>query len=379
MTNETKPASEATSPPASPAAVDAPQRDPVRLTSWVVVLLAALFFVWYVLADRHTPWTDQARVNGWVVPLAPKVSGRVVEVNVTQNQRVRAGDVLVRIQAKEYELAVQRAESSLQLARQTTGADSAGVEAAAANVDKARASLLKRRKNTERYQRIFEQDPGAVSESTMESTAASQASAVAALETAKADLERARQQLGSSGEDNAKLRDARATLEQARFDLESTALKAPTDGGITNLKLYLGEYAQVGQPVMTFVSTSDVWVKAYVRENSIAGIKPGNVVEIVLDALPGQVLTGKVASVGFAVSQPSGGNAGEVETVKSSSGWLRDAQRFPVIVRFDGEAGKGFRRYGGQADVQFYSDEHPLLNALGRVWIRLMAWLSYVY
>ena len=375
MTNEAK----STAAPATPSAPESHQRDPVRRTTWVVILLAALVFVWYVMADRHTPWTDQARVDGWVVSMAPKVAGRVVEVNVVPDQRVAAGDVLVRLQAKEYQLAVERAESALQLARQATGVDSAGVDVAEANVDKARADLLKRQKNTERYQRIFEQDPGAVSGSTMESAAASQASAEAALEKAKADLERARQQAGSDGEDNAKLRDARAALEQARFDLASTEIKAPSDGGITNLRLFVGDYAATGEAVMTFVSTTDVWVKAYVRENSIAQIKPGNAVEIVLDSLPGQVLTGKVASVGFAVSQPSGGKAGEVETVKVTSGWLRDAQRFPVIVRFDGDAGKGFRRYGGQADVQFYSDGHPLLNGLGRAWIRLMAWLSYVY
>ena len=375
MTDETNPSTD----PASMPGKDPEQRDPVRLTTWVVIVLAVLLFVWYVMADRHTPWTDQARVDGWVVPLAPKVAGRLVEIVVSADQRVKAGDLLLRIQPKEYELAVQRAESALDLARQATGADSAGVDAAKANVDKARADLLKRQKNSERHQRIFEQDPGAVSGSTMESAAASQASAEAALESAVADLERARQQLGSAGEDNAKLRDARAALEQARFDLESTALRAPSAGGITNLRVFVGDYAAQGEAVMTFVSGTDVWVKAYLRENSIAGIDVGNEVNIVLDALPGQVLAGKVASVGFAVSQPSGGKAGEVETVKASSGWLRDAQRFPVIVRFEGDAGKGFRRYGGQADVQFYTDDHPLLNALGRLWIRLMAWLSYVY
>ena len=98
-----------------------------------------------------------------------------------------------------------------------------------------------------------------------------------------------------------------------------------------------------------------------------------------LDALPGQVFSGTVASIGFAVSQPSGGKAGEVETVNSSSGWLRDAQRFPVIIRFDDDGTRGFRRYGGQADVQFYTGDHAILNALGRLWIRLMSYLSYVY
>ena len=130
---------------------------------------------------------------------------------------------------------------------------------------------------------------------------------------------------------------------------------------------------------MTFVSASDVWVKAYVRENGIGNLRVGDAVDIALDVAPGRVFPGRVSSIGFAVSQSSGGTAGQLETVKSSSGWLRDAQRFPVIVHFEGDAAKGLRRVGGQADVQFYSDRNTLLNGLGWAWVRLMSLLSFVY
>jgi len=353
--------------------------DPVRRTTWVVLLLVVLLFSWYVLGDRYAPWTDQARVDGWVVVISPKVAGRVVEVAVEQDQWVAAGTLLARIDPKDYELALQRAESNLELARQQTGVDSAGVDTAVAGVAKAKADLRKRQENAARYDRIYEQDPGAVSSSTRESAAASAEAAKAALDVALAELERAKQQAGSTGEDNPKLRDAMATLEQARIDLAETRLLAPSDGGITNLKIDEGQRAAAGAPLMTFVSASDVWIKAYLRENSIAQIQPGNPVDIVLDVMPGRVFQGTVASVGFAVSQPSGGKAGEVETVKASSGWLRDAQRFPVIIRFSDDASKGFRRYGGQADVQIYTGDSLILNGLGAAWIRLMSWFSYVY
>lgn len=353
--------------------------DPVRKTTWVVLALVVLLFGWYVLSDRYAPWTDQARVNGWVVAISPKVSGRVVEVAVVQDQRVAAGTLLARIDPRDYELALKRAESNLELARQQTGVDSAGVDTATAGVAKARAELRKREENAARYERIYEQDPGAVSSSTRESAAASAAAAAAALDAALADLERAQQQAGIAGEDNPKLRDAQATLEQARIDLAETRLLAPSDGGITNLTIDEGQRATAGTPLMTFVSATDVWIKAYLRENSIAQIQPGNPVDIVLDVMPGRVFKGTVASVGFAVSQPSGGQAGDVETVKTSSGWLRDAQRFPVIIRFSDDSSKGFRRYGGQADVQIYTGDSVILNGLGAAWIRLMSWLSYVY
>lgn len=364
---------------AAPPEPESRRSDPVRVTTWLVALLVVLLFTWYIASDRYAPWTDQARVEGWIVPIAPKVSGRVVEVAVTADQRVAAGDLLARIDPRDYALAVERAESNLDLARQQTGADTAGVESAEAAVAQARADLAKRKADVDRYDRIFQQDPGAISASTRERAAASYAAAQAALEAAEAERERARQQRGATGDDNARLREAEAALEQARIDLAETRLLAPSDGGITNLKIDEGQRATAGTPLMTFVSATDVWVKAYLRENSIGQIEPGDPVEIVLDALPGRVLPGTVASVGFAVSVPSGGAVGEVETVRTSSGWLRDAQRFPVIIRFDDDGARGFRRYGGQADVQIYAGENGLLNALGRLWIRLMSVLSYVY
>ena len=130
---------------------------------------------------------------------------------------------------------------------------------------------------------------------------------------------------------------------------------------------------------MTFISGTDVWIKAYLRENSLSNLKVGNEVEIALDVAPGKIFKGELVTIGYGVSQDSGGKTGELETVKSNSGWLRDAQRFPVTIKFTDDSTKGFRRHGGQADVQIYTGDHFLVNPLGRIWIRLMSLLSYVY
>jgi len=106
----------------------------------------------------------------------------------------------------------------------------------------------------------------------------------------------------------------------------------------------------------------------------------GDSVDIALDMVPGKVFKGKVSSRGFAVQQPSGGTAGEATTIKGDSGWLRDAQRFPVIIQFVDDSASGYRFVGGQVDVQVYTQSSNwILNGLGQVWIRLMSWLSYVY
>ena len=83
--------------------------------------------------------------------------------------------------------------------------------------------------------------------------------------------------------------------------------------------------------------------------------------------------------MGFAVSHEKGGAIGDLESIENSAGWLRDAQRFPVYIVFDDDSTRGYRRLGGQADVQFYSTDNWLINSLGWVWIRMLSWFSFVY
>jgi multidrug resistance efflux pump len=129
---------------------------------------------------------------------------------------------------------------------------------------------------------------------------------------------------------------------------------------------------------MTFISASDAWVEAEMRENSLGNIEPGDPVEIVLDVAPGRVFAGTVASIGYGV-ETGNDQLGALPSVGSKGGWLRDPQRFPVIIRFVGDATLGLRRAGGQADVVIYTGDHFILNALAWVWIRIVSWLSFIY
>ena len=130
---------------------------------------------------------------------------------------------------------------------------------------------------------------------------------------------------------------------------------------------------------MTFVEGDNAWIQADFRENNIGNMKPGDPVDIVLDVAPGRIFRGKVTSIGFAVDSSASSDAGELASVSSRSGWLRDSQRFPVIIRFDDESSKGMRRVGGQADVLVYTGDNATINMLGRWWIAALSWLSYVY
>lgn len=317
-------------------------------------------------------------MQAWIVPITPKASGKVKAVPVVQDQLVKAGDLLVQIDPQEYELAVQRAEAALELAGQDVGAGTASVAAAQSKLVEANARLDEVEIQVARVEGV--EKKGAVSKAEGDSARAEREKARAQVKSVEAELEKAKSQLGVTGEENPKVRDALATLKQARIDLAETSIRAPTDGGITNLKVDEGYYAKEGAPLMTFVSFIDIWVQADFRENSIGYIQIGDPVDSALDMAPGKVFNGRVLSRGFAVKQPSGGAAGEVTTIMGDSGWLRGAQRFPAVIQFDDEAARGYRFAGGQAYVQIYAQSsNRVLNGLGQAWIRPMSWLSYVY
>ncbi len=357
--------------------VSAKKSDPVHRITKIILIIALLLFVWYIVADRFAPWTDQARIQAYIVPIVPQVAGNIAEINVTNNQQVKAGQVLFKIDPTDYQLALESAQSAVELAGQDIGASSAAVSTAQAKLVEAKTTLDYVIKQSKRVFELEKQKVLSLAEGDKARAAIEQAKT--GVESAKAELEKSRQELGSTGEDNPRLRSALADLKQAQTNLARTVVYAPSLGGITNLLIDEGHYAKVGTPLMTFVDFQNIWIRADLRENSIANIKQGDAVDIALDIAPGKVFQGKVSSVGFAVENETSGRAGSLVDIKGKSGWLRDSQRFPVFITFTGDSAQGLRRVGGQADVQLYTTNNFIINSIGWIWIRVLSWLSYVY
>jgi multidrug resistance efflux pump len=366
---ETKAAAEATAP-----------RDPVRRWTLIILGLCAVLMVYYLVADRITPYTTQARVHAVVVPIAPEVSGTVTDVAVSSNQSVAAGDLLFQIDRAKYQLAVGNAEVSLEQARQATGVSTANVEAARAQVKTARATLVRAQQDASRLRRIKQEDPGAISERRLESAEATLKISQAQLEAAEATLEKAVQDLGEAGEDNSRILQAQVALDAANLDLSNTQVRAPADGIITDVRVDRGNLANAGAALMTFLATRDVWVQADFTENNLGNIKPGDRVGIVFDALPGKVIKGTVRTTGFGV-QVDSAPLGSLPTIDNDREWLRDAQRFSVIIDFDlpeRDDRMGIR-VGAQASVIVYTGGGFLFNTLGRIKMWLESIFTYAY
>ena len=351
--------------------------NPVRKCTLAVLALCVVFLLYSLIADRLTPYTSQAVAQAYIVGIAPEVGGRIIEVDVEDNQLVKAGQTLFRIDAEPYQIAVEEAEAKLGSVGLTVGASTAGVASAEAKL----AEMTARRDNTrDQTARVFELvKKGTYAAARGDTALAESKAAEAALQQAKAELDRARESLGPKGADNPQLREAMAALQQARLDLSRTDVLAPSDGLVTNLQLTTGQYAAEGQPLLAFIDIRDYWVSAEFRENSLGNVKPGEQAEITFDVLPGRIYQGTVENIGWAVArgQTGAGSMGALPTVKNQTGWVRDPQRFPVRIDVAGKAPPGVR-YNAQANVIIYAGGNPITDGIGWFWIRMVSLLSYV-
>jgi multidrug resistance efflux pump len=355
----------------------------VRKGALAVVLAILLSLTWYLLADRYTPYTTQARVEGYVIGVAPQVAGTVTKVWVTNNQEVEEGQRLFEIDSSQFQIALNKARSDLDNARRQVGAGGAAVEAARANLLAARANERKARQDAVRLQRLHESDPGTISVRLLEVALATLDQAQAQVTAAEADIQRAIEQMGGDDvDDNTILKAALTAVDKAELDLANTVVKASSRGVITDLRAEVGQFAGTGHPVLTLIGIHDLWVNAEFTENNLGHMEVGTPVEILFDVLPGRVFRGEVRSLGLGVSAGFNPPAGTLPSIRNDRDWLRQSQRFPVIIGFDTEQDRALReklRIGGQASVISYSEGTGLLRLLGKVQIRLASLLSYAF
>ncbi|MGR5142291.1 HlyD family secretion protein [Photobacterium sp. DNB23_23_1] len=349
--------------------------DPRRATLLVLLLCAGLF-LFYLISDRLIPTTDMARVRANVVPLAPLVSGPVTKVFVEPNDIVEAGQPLIELDKTDYTIALKQAEENLEKAGKEVGVQTASVESAQAQLSDAIANQQNARSQANRIFAMVKK--GIVTQADADKTHAALAQASARVDQARASVDQAKKQLGAIGDENTEIQAAILALQKAQLDLERTVIRAPSPGVVTNFTLDEGIFANKGQPLMTFVSGDESWVEAYYRENSLGNVKPGDKVEIALDNVPGEVYSGEVTSIDYGVDWGQTQQTGQLANVANQSGWLRQTQRFPVMIRFDQAMPKGSLRVGGQADIMMYTEDSSVMNVFGKVWIRVITWFSYI-
>jgi len=352
-----------------------------RIGAGIIAALIGLSLTLYFVGDRLTPYTSQARIQAFVVPVAAEVSGKVKKVYIKNNDEVQPGQPLFDIDADQYEIALQGSRADYDAITRSVNASVAAVDAARAALLAAEANRQMAEKDASRQERLHEEDPGAISVRRLEIAQSTREEARAKAKRAEADLRKAQESAGERGDDNAQLRSARAAVEKAALDRARTKIIAPARGIVTDLRTDVGNFVQAGAPVMTLIAIHDLWISADMTENNLGNIDPGDKVAIVLDVMPGVVLKGRVRSVGGGVGTGQQSQPGTLPTIENSRDWLRQAQRIPVAVEFDPAELPRLKgaRIGGQAEVLVYTGDNAVMNFFGAVYIRLMSWLSYLY
>ena len=176
------------------------------------------------------------------------------------------------------------------------------------------------------------------------------------------------------GDGNPTAVDARAALEMARLNLQHATVTAPSDGVVTGLRLAAGQFVVAGETALTLIDMRKSWISANIKESSLEHMVPGDHAEIVLGGLPGQVFSATVESIGSGVSQ---GGVDPATGLARFDSWLGDPQLVPVKLA-PPDAMPTNIRYGSHVSVIVYVDDHPVLNALGWLWIRVVAVLGHL-
>jgi len=355
------------------------EKSNIKLITRIVLIITSVFLIWYVISDRHTPYTDQAQIKGLITPVTAQVSGFVTEININLHSKIKAGDVLFELDKRPFEIAIAKAEADIDNTTQSIAATTASVKSSAGKLGVAKAQLDRAERNWNRVQKVMQENAGALSEADKDQSETAYFQAVEQVAAAEASLERDKQRLGDSGPNNPKIRAAIQNLEKAQLDLVFSTIIAPTDGVIESFDLDLGYYTSAGQPLTTLISDTDFWIQANMKENNLSLMHIGDKVEFALDIAPGKVFEGEIRSIGYGIASDNGTNKGGLPSISSEKGWLGDPHRFPVTIGIErNHELENLIRIGGQVDVVVYTGSNSLLNAIASFRIRLNSKLSYV-
>jgi membrane fusion protein (multidrug efflux system) len=307
-------------------------RKPLLIGGPAAVAMIGLFF--YLTGGRYVS-TDDAYVQAARVEISTNISARVSEIDVHDNQFVRAGQVLFRLDPRSFQIAGQDAEAQLESARLKIPDLQAVYRQRIADQKAAQDTLAYEEREYARQSTLAK--AGISSRAQLDQAAH-------ALETASQQLAAVSQQAasalaelggnpGTPVDAQPGVRQAQAALDRAKLNLSYTVIRAPIDGIVTKVEqLQIGDYVNAATPLFALESKKDIWVEANFKETELTHMRPGQHATFSVDAYPGETFTGKVES-----TSPGTGSSFSLLPPENSSGnWVKVVQRLPVRISIDG-------------------------------------------
>ncbi len=324
-----------------------------RWIALAVLLLATIGGV--LLYWRHTaiyPSTDNAYTGANVVRVASQVSGPVVRVYVTDDDKVATGDPLFDIDPTLYDAALRNARAQFDAAASAAGTAADGLKAAATKLEEKRVAL---EDALGKYRAAKDaQKPGEPPSSALTDALKAWHDANQALDQAQADFDTEQDKSLTVTTPTVQVRAASAGLDKATHDRVKTHVTAPGDGWVSNLNLRPGSVIQAGTPAFALIEDGHWWVDANFKETDLARIMPGQTATIRLDMYPGAKLDGVVESI----SAGSGSTFSVLPPENATGNWVKVTQRFPIRIRITSQPSSDQPlRVGASADVTIDTTE----------------------
>jgi membrane fusion protein (multidrug efflux system) len=302
----------------------------------LVLLIAVVFYYHDFIAPYES--TDDAFIDGYVTLISSRVPGQVARLAITDNQEVKEGDVLVEIDPRDYEASLSQARADLAAARSQSDQSQAQVKVSEAKVAQAQAAVTAAEAEAQRanddLNRYKSVESRAVSKSAFDQAQAEASSATANLEAARSQVKAAQAEvaLSEAGVETATaaVQQAEAKLQQAQLNLSYTKILAPLDGRVTARTVQMGNYVQPGQALLALVP-KDVWVTANFKETQLTYMKPGQPVQLSVDAYPNRKFKGKVDSL----QAGTGARFSLLPPENAVGNYVKVVQRVPVKIVFD--------------------------------------------
>ncbi|PZO88973.1 MAG: HlyD family secretion protein [Micavibrio aeruginosavorus] len=318
---------------------------PKKLVILAVLLAGCALALFEWVSNYGEVHTDDAAIEAHIIPVAAKVPGYVVELNVADNQIVKKGDILLKIDARDYTAALDEAKAKLSAAEarliagqhnfaSTSVSAPSNLTSAKAQVVSATADLKNAQQALNRLQKLSDD---ARSRQSLDDAVAVEKRARANLEDANARLRTAETapdavaaSEASVKELEAAVSEAQAAVQMAQNNLDDTVVRAAEDGRITRKNVEVGSYIQTGQQLTVLVS-KDIWVVANFKETQLEGMQAGQLVDIEIDAYPGKILAGKVDSV----QAGTGARFSLFPPENATGNFVKIVQRVPVKILFE--------------------------------------------
>ena len=311
-----------------------------RLVALLAVVAAVILGYATLAALSRRPQTNDAHLFAYSAEMAPEVSGRIVALHVTSNQRVTKGQPLLEIDPQPFELRQRQAQAQvlalrgqIDLTSRQVTSQMSGADVAATQINHAKAQLALAQESLRRIEPLLAK--GYVTQQQVDEARTNERNAAVALTAATQQATQARQAVGGTANLVAQLAGAEAAEALAARDLRESVLRAPFDGTVVGLQIAEGTYAAAGRPLFTLIKDQEWYAIADFRETEISGIAVGDRATVWLMADDARPMQGQVESLNRGVQPQTGDGAGGpgLPVVGRTLNWVIVAQRFPVWIR----------------------------------------------